>query len=135
MDACCCCCTPSPQVTVKCRRLGGAFGGKALHATKVATAAAVAAAVTKTQVRLCFVLDMQLSLRVSKNVSCWHDNIGSTRSGMLCCSFVGQVRLVTTRQQDFRMFGGRAEKHIEYSVGWDDDGRITALDIATVIQG
>lgn len=40
------------KVTVKCRRLGGAFGGKALHATKVATAAAVAAAVTKTQV--CF---------------------------------------------------------------------------------
>ncbi len=40
----------SVQVTIKTRRLGGGFGGKAAHATKVATAAAVAAAVAKTQV-------------------------------------------------------------------------------------
>jgi xanthine dehydrogenase molybdopterin-binding subunit B len=52
----------------------------------------------------------------------------------LCMNQI-QVRLVTTRQEDFRMFGGRAEKTMEYSVGWDDEGRITAVDMAVTCVG
>lgn len=40
------------QVTVKCRRIGGAFGGKASRSMPVAVAAAVAAAKLRRPVRM-----------------------------------------------------------------------------------
>ncbi|KAJ9518871.1 hypothetical protein QJQ45_026156, partial [Haematococcus lacustris] len=43
---------PHHKVNIRCRRLGGGFGGKASHATKVAAAAAVAAVAAGVQVRL-----------------------------------------------------------------------------------
>ncbi|PNW76553.1 hypothetical protein CHLRE_11g467688v5 [Chlamydomonas reinhardtii] len=43
---------PLSKVTARCRRLGGAFGGKATLSRRVAAAAAVAAAITGRQVRL-----------------------------------------------------------------------------------
>ena len=42
----------SLQVTVKCRRIGGAFGGKASRSMPVAVAAAVASAKLRRPVRL-----------------------------------------------------------------------------------
>jgi xanthine dehydrogenase molybdopterin-binding subunit B len=33
------------------------------------------------------------------------------------------------------MFGGRAEKTLEYSVGWDEEGHITALDMTVICMG
>eukprot|EP00200_Dunaliella_tertiolecta_P008210 CAMPEP_0202368174 /NCGR_PEP_ID=MMETSP1127-20130417/342_1 /ASSEMBLY_ACC=CAM_ASM_000462 /TAXON_ID=3047 /ORGANISM="Dunaliella tertiolecta, Strain CCMP1320" /LENGTH=1499 /DNA_ID=CAMNT_0048963543 /DNA_START=12 /DNA_END=4511 /DNA_ORIENTATION=+ len=43
---------PHHKVNIKCRRLGGGFGGKASHASKVASAAAVAAVASKSPVRV-----------------------------------------------------------------------------------
>ena len=40
-----------------------------------------------------------------------------------------QVRLQTNRNQDMRMNGGRAETDVEYDIGFDDTGRIHALEI------
>lgn len=40
-----------------------------------------------------------------------------------------QVRLQTDRNQDLRMNGGRAETDVEYDIGFDDTGRIDALEI------
>ena len=45
---------------------------------------------------------------------------------MLLCL---QVRLQTNRNQDMRMNGGRAETDVEYDIGFDDTGRIHALEI------
>ena len=53
----------------------------------------------------------------------WHDN---------CVMFVPlhlQVRLQTNRNQDLRMNGGRAETDVEYDIGFDDSGKILALEI------
>lgn len=43
-----------------------------------------------------------------------------------------QVRLQTNRNQDMRMNGGRAETDVEYDIGFDDTGRIHALEIQVV---
>lgn len=39
------------------------------------------------------------------------------------------MRLATNRNQDMRMNGGRAETEVEYDIGFDDTGRIHALEI------
>ena len=44
-----------------------------------------------------------------------------------------QVRLATNRNQDMRMNGGRAETQVEYDIGFDDTGRIHALEIQVTI--
>jgi len=54
---------PAARVVVTTRRLGGGFGGRETRASLVATAAAVAAAVTRTPVRL--VLDRHVDMQVS----------------------------------------------------------------------
>ncbi|CAL5222937.1 g5372 [Coccomyxa viridis] len=46
-----------------------------------------------------------------------------------------QVRLQTNRNQDMRMNGGRAETDVEYDIGFDDTGRIHALEIQAYMLG
>ena len=46
-----------------------------------------------------------------------------------------QVRLQTNRNQDLRMNAGRAETEVEYDIGFDDTGRIHALEIQVLFDG
>lgn len=46
-----------------------------------------------------------------------------------------QVRLQTNRNQDLRMNAGRAETEVEYDIGFDDTGRIHALEIQVLLDG
>ena len=46
-----------------------------------------------------------------------------------------QVRLQTNRNQDLRMNAGRAETEVEYDIGFDDTGRIHALEIQVPFDG
>eukprot|EP00658_Telonema_sp_P-2_P030507 TRINITY_DN23012_c0_g1_i2.p1 TRINITY_DN23012_c0_g1~~TRINITY_DN23012_c0_g1_i2.p1 ORF type:complete len:1326 (-),score=305.56 TRINITY_DN23012_c0_g1_i2:8-3985(-) len=78
---------PSNHVEVKCRRLGGAFGGKLARNIPAACATAVASEATGRPVK------MQLS-----------------------------------RNADMKMMGGRHGVKLEYTVGYEDDGTITALN-------
>ena len=41
----------------------------------------------------------------------------------------GQVRLAVNRNQDFRMNNGRAAVEVEYDIGFDDSGKILALEM------
>ena len=43
------------------------------------------------------------------------------------------MRLATNRNQDMRMNGGRAETEVEYDIGFDDTGRIHALEIQVTV--
>ncbi len=44
-----------------------------------------------------------------------------------------QVRVVTNRNTDLAMCGGRCQVDVTYDVGFDSDGRIHALDIHYVL--
>ena len=44
------------------------------------------------------------------------------------------MRLATNRNQDMRMNGGRAETEVEYDIGFDDTGRIHALEIQVTLS-
>ena len=51
------------------------------------------------------------------------------------CQCSVQVRLATNRNQDLRMNGGRAEVEAEYDIGFDNTGRIHALEIQVLVLG
>lgn len=40
-----------------------------------------------------------------------------------------QVRLAVNRNQDFRMNNGRAAVEVEYDIGFDDSGKVLALEM------
>ncbi len=46
-----------------------------------------------------------------------------------------QVRMSVNRGQDLRMNGGRARIELEYDVGFDDSGKIHALDLRLFLLG
>lgn len=46
-----------------------------------------------------------------------------------------QVRMSVNRGQDLRMNGGRARIELEYDVGFDDSGKIQALDLHLFLLG
>lgn len=45
------------------------------------------------------------------------------------------MRLATTRNADMAMFGGRMHTYITYDVGFDDEGRVLALNIHGTLLG
>ncbi|KAA6423444.1 MAG: Aldehyde oxidase, partial [Trebouxia sp. A1-2] len=85
---------PQSRCTARCRRMGGAFGGKTTRSVVPAAAVAVAANKLKRQ-----------------------------------------VRMSVNRGQDLRMNGGRARIELEYDVGFDDSGKIQALDLHLFLLG
>jgi len=78
---------PSNAVTIKVRRMGGAFGGKETQANLFAAVAALAA----------------------KKCRC-------------------AVKIRPDRDDDMTATGKRHDFHVDYKVGFDDDGRIEAVD-------
>ena len=46
-----------------------------------------------------------------------------------------QVRMSVNRGQDLRMNGGRARIELEYDVGFDESGKIHALDLRLFLLG
>lgn len=79
---------PVNRVTVECRRMGGAFGGKETQPALFAAAAAV----------------------LARHTGC-------------------PVKLRPDRDDDILITGKRHDFLVEYEAGFDDEGRITALDV------
>ncbi len=77
---------------IRCRRAGGGFGGKFTNPARFAGVAAVAAVVTRRQ-----------------------------------------VRLAANRNVDLAMIGGRCDADVTYSVGFNEEGRLLALDLHHVL--
>ncbi|KAK9918869.1 hypothetical protein WJX75_007680 [Coccomyxa subellipsoidea] len=46
-----------------------------------------------------------------------------------------QVRLAVNRNQDFRMNNGRAAVEVEYDIGFDDSGKVLALEMQAYLLG
>eukprot|EP00983_Pelagomonas_calceolata_P074813 1152708-Pelagomonas_calceolata.AAC.2 len=133
---------PSPlsftsQVNIKCRRLGGGFGGKASHASKVASAAAVAAVASKSPVSAA---NASMAMHVHACTNQEHCSLGCSVGpyNYKCTeALLTRVRVAVDRNTDLAIFGGRCEVLVRYDVGFDDEGHILAVDMVciTMVSG
>ncbi|XP_039443074.1 xanthine dehydrogenase/oxidase-like [Culex pipiens pallens] len=120
---------PMNSINVRVRRLGGSYGGKALRATQVACACALAAHLSRRTVRLVLPMETNMAM-IGKRIGNIADyNVEVDQNGKI-------IKLVNRFVQDY---GSSVNDNIQYMVsrffgncydskGWDNAGKSVKTD-------
>ncbi|XP_039446739.1 uncharacterized protein LOC120426101 [Culex pipiens pallens] len=120
---------PMNSINVRVRRLGGSYGGKALRATQVACACALAAHLSRRTVRLVLPMETNMAM-IGKRIGNIADyNVEVDHNGKI-------IKLVNRFVQDY---GASVNDNIQYMVsrffgncydskGWDNAGKSVKTD-------